>query len=228
MRWKAHFFLNGHKISDQNNPFGLPSNKTPPTILEMKSFENDVINLIENIKIRNAENQFQRSLANDLKKINSSPNIFVFADKTRNIYETSLDTYNKLMHDKATITTSNTNSTKHYIGMTASTFKERYRNHIKSFNHKRYSNDTELSKYIWKLKDDKQDFDITWSALKQSISYTGGSKRCNLCLEEKLCILKDKNKQNLPNKKSEIDSTCNHRKKHLINNLRNVRNACIV
>ncbi len=99
--------------------------------------------------------------------------------------------------------------------MTASTFKERYRNHIKSFNHKRYSNDTELSKYIWKLKDNKQDFDITWSVLKQSISYTGGSKRCNLCLEEKLCILKDKNKQNLLNKKSEIVSTCNHRKKTL-------------
>ena len=70
-------------------------------------------------------------------------------------------------------------------------------------------------KYIWKLKDNKQDFDITWSVLKQSISYTGGSKRCNLCLEEKLCILKDKNKQNLLNKKSEIVSTCNHRKKTL-------------
>ncbi len=40
-------------ISDQNNPFGLPSNKThSPTILEMKSFENDVINLIENIQFR--------------------------------------------------------------------------------------------------------------------------------------------------------------------------------
>ncbi len=102
MRWKAHFFLKGDKISDQNNPFGLPSNKTPPTILEMKSFENDVINLTENIKFRNAENQFQISLANDSKKINSSPNIFVFADKTRNIYETSLDTYNKLMHDNIT------------------------------------------------------------------------------------------------------------------------------
>ena len=58
---------------------------------------------------------------------------------------------------------------------------------------------SELSKYIWKLKDNKQDFDITWSVLKQSISYTGESKRCNLCLEEKLCILKDKYKQNLLN-----------------------------
>jgi hypothetical protein len=27
---------------------------------------------------------------------------------------------------KATVTTSNTNDTKHYIGMTATTFKERY------------------------------------------------------------------------------------------------------
>ncbi len=66
----------------------------------MKSFENDVINLIENIKFRNAENQFQISY--DLKKINWSPNIFVFADKTRNIYETPLDTYYKLMHDNIT------------------------------------------------------------------------------------------------------------------------------
>ena len=66
--------------------------------------------------------------------------------------------------------------------MTASTLKERFRNHIKSY-HKRYSNDKERSKYIWKLKDNKQDFDITWSVLKQSISYTGASKRCHLCLE---------------------------------------------
>ncbi len=55
MRWKAHFFLKGDKVSDQNNRFGLPSNKTPPTILEMKSFENDVINLIENIEISSWE-----------------------------------------------------------------------------------------------------------------------------------------------------------------------------
>ena len=41
-------------------------------------------------------------MANDLKKINSSDKIFVFADKTRNIYETSLDTYNKLLQDNIT------------------------------------------------------------------------------------------------------------------------------
>ena len=43
---------------------------------------------------------------------------------------------NKDIVYKATISTSNANDTKHYIGMTSSTFKERYRNHIKSFTQK--------------------------------------------------------------------------------------------
>ena len=89
--------------------------------------------------------------------------------------------------------------------MTSSTFKERYRNHIKSFTHKKYSNETELSKHIWHLKQNKTDFTIKWSIIKKSISYTGGSKRCNLCLEEKLNILKEKNKR------SEIISACQHK-----------------
>ena len=95
---------------------------------------------------------------------------------------------------KATVTTNNTNDTKHYIGMTATTFKERYANHTSSFRHKKDSNKTELSKHIWKLKENNQDYTIKWSILKHAISYTGGSKRCNLCLEEKFCILKDINK----------------------------------
>jgi hypothetical protein len=73
------------------------------------------------------------------------------------------------VHDtKHSVTTRNTNSTKHYIGMTANTFKERYRDHIKSFQNKKYSNDTELSKYIWNLKENGQDFDVTWSILKHA------------------------------------------------------------
>ena len=55
----------------------------------MKSFENDVVNLIENIKFRNAENQFQISLANDLKKINSQTKLEIFM-KHRSTHATSL------------------------------------------------------------------------------------------------------------------------------------------
>ena len=46
--------------------FGLSSNKTPPTILELKPFEEDVLKLLENIKFRDTKNHFQENLANDL------------------------------------------------------------------------------------------------------------------------------------------------------------------
>ena len=104
MRWKAHFFLKGEKSQEKTNYFGRPPNKTPPTILEQKAFEEDLLNIIENIRFRDTKNNFQETLANDLKKINSSENMFVFTDKTRNIYETSLETYNKLLHDNITKT----------------------------------------------------------------------------------------------------------------------------
>ena len=44
-------------------------------------------------------------------------------------------------------------NTSSYVGMTGNSFKTRYYNHIKSFKNKRYKNETELSKYIWKLKE---------------------------------------------------------------------------
>ena len=131
---------------------------------------------------------------------------------------------NKDIVYKATISTSNANDTKHYIGMTSCTLKERYRNHIKSFTHKKYSNETELSKHIWHLKQNKTDFTIKWSIIKKSISYTGGSKRCNLCLEEKLNILKEKDNC-LLNKRSEIISACQHKNRFQVKSLNKERNA---
>jgi hypothetical protein len=51
----------------------------------MKPFEDDIFNLVENIQFRQARNKdcykVQEYLENDLKKINSSSNTFVFADK---------------------------------------------------------------------------------------------------------------------------------------------------
>jgi hypothetical protein len=70
----------------------------------LKLFEDDLIKLIENVKFRLSKDQYQTYLANDLKKINSFPNIFIFADKTRNTHETSLNTYNELLRDNITKT----------------------------------------------------------------------------------------------------------------------------
>ena len=50
---------------------------------------------------------------------------------------------------QATVKTKDTKET--YIGLTANEFKARYRNHQMSFRHEKRKNETELSKYLWKL-----------------------------------------------------------------------------
>ena len=132
---------------------------------------------------------------------------------------------NKDIVYKASISTSNANDTKHYIGMTSSTFKERYRNHIKSFTHKKYSNETGTFETHLAPKAKQNRFHHKMVDNKKSISYTGGSKRCNLCLEEKLNILKEKDNC-LLNKRSEIISACQHKNRFQVKSLNKDRNAC--
>ena len=90
---------------------------------------------------------------------------------------------------RADVTTTDTRESKQYIGLTANSFKERYRNHIKSFEDRKYSNETELSKYIWDVKSKNRSFGIKWTIVKRASAYTSGAKRYNLCLEGKLCLI---------------------------------------
>jgi hypothetical protein len=85
-----------------------------------------------------------------------------------------------------------------------------YANHKKSLNVPRYSAETESSKYAWKLKKSGKQYNIKWSILKRAHAYTAGAARCNLCLEEKVCLLEaDKNR--ILNKRSELFAKCCHR-----------------
>ena len=54
---------------------------------------------------------------------------------------------------------------KFYCGLTETSFKERIRNHTKSFNHRQYQNETELSKYIWTLKHQNKAPTIKWKII---------------------------------------------------------------
>ena len=87
-------------------------------------------------------------------------------------------------------------------------------NHKKSFSKIEYRNSTELSKYVWDLKEREREFTIQWSILKQANSYSSGGKSCNLCLQEKLSIL-NADKSNLLNKRREVFSKCVHKKRFL-------------
>ena len=104
-----------------------------------------------------------------------------------------------------------------YIGVTADDFKTRFRNHAKSLANKKYSTETELSKHVWELKTAKKPFTIKWSLLKKVPVYKAGSRRCNLCLEEKLTIMKNKDNA-LLNKRTELFTKCRHVTRYLVSN----------
>lgn len=111
------------------------------------------------------------------------------------------------------------NDSKFYIGGSEH-FKERFANHTKSFKHKQYEKETELSKYVWELKDSNHTYEIKWSILRKTTGYNNISQTCNLCASEKLaiCLFKDKNK--LINKRNELVSKCRHENKYLLRNFR--------
>ena len=79
MRWKAHFFLNDNSGSHKTPTFGMKSKQTPPPIPELKSFEEDVIRMIENIQFRNVNDQCISTLKRHKQKIKASPNRFIFS-----------------------------------------------------------------------------------------------------------------------------------------------------
>ena len=107
--------------------------------------------------------------------------------------------------------------TKKYVGLTEGTFKRRLYGHKQSFKNSSLKNATELSKYIWYLKENKEDFDLSWGIIDKTASYNGSSVKCRLCSFEKYHILM---KDGLLNSRSELVSKCRHRRLHLIGSVK--------
>ena len=114
---------------------------------------------------------------------------------------------------KADIISNEENSkTKVYYGLSETTFKVRYANHKKTFNYIKYKSDSELSHEFWNIKNSNNNPTITWQIFGKHKSYDLSTKRCMLCLNEKLAIALHKG-DNLLNKRSEIVSKCRHKNK---------------
>ena len=121
---------------------------------------------------------------------------------------------------KCVVTTSN--DRKVYLGLTEDVWKKRYYNHTKSFRHEKYKNSTVLSNYIWELKKVPGEIPVlTWSIEKSIPAYSNTSKRCPLCLYEKLYIVTYETPLELLNKRSELISKCRHENKYLLSNYDN-------
>ena len=56
----------------------------------------------------------------------------------------------------------NTSTTKIYYGTCEKSFNERYNNHTSSFKSKSRQKSTELSNYIWELKENGENYKIDW------------------------------------------------------------------
>ena len=118
---------------------------------------------------------------------------------------------------QATVVRGDNKKKETYIGLTENTFKTRYANHTQSFKNDKHINDTELSKYVWALKKENIEYIISWRIEQHCPSYSNATKRCPLCTTEIFIILCENEKATL-NKRTEIMSTCRHRRKLLLCN----------
>ena len=98
---------------------------------------------------------------------------------------------------------------KRYKGICETAFKKRHVNHKKSFN---------LIEY-WTLKQKQEAPRLKWKIKGQYKAYNPTSKKCNLCLHEKLVIIDDPDKTLLNKKRSKVISQCRQRNKFKLLNL---------
>ena len=83
---------------------------------------------------------------------------------------------------------------------------------------------TELSKYIWNLKNQGITPIVKWRIVKK-VNSEVSPIYCKLCLTEKIIIIKSLDDCNFLNKRSELVSNCRHQNELLLCNVK--RNACM-
>ena len=86
--------------------------------------------------------------------------------------------------------------------------KSRFGNHTRDFNHKTYSKSTELSKYIWDLKETGINTVLKWSntQIVQKTYCNSKINYCKLCVLEKLCIINFTDDNRILNKRNKFIS----------------------
>ena len=85
MRWKVIYCgMKGNSIKTET--YGLKNQNAPPLINELAACENDLIELVKNIKFRTVHNQLQRTLISDIKLIQQTSKTLTPANKTPNMY----------------------------------------------------------------------------------------------------------------------------------------------
>ena len=104
---------------------------------------------------------------------------------------------------KCTVSVTQTFKQRVYLRIAEGNWKQRLYNHRQSFKDKKHKNNTALSSYLWDLKENHNQIPkLTWSVVRFAPGDSNVSKRCLLCLHEKLLILNYHNRAELLNKRS--------------------------
>ena len=159
-------------------------------------------------------NNHNRTLSKEYHAVKSNPTETKLCN-CRNKAECPLDGHclTTSVIYKATVTQFQNNQQKTYIGLTENTFKTRFNLHTSSFRHSDKRKSTALSEFIWQLKDNNTQFSTKWEIIKKSTPHNENSKRCQLCLDEKLEILKCIKTGHSLNKRRELFNRCMHQNK---------------
>ena len=100
-----------HSVRIIQSEYGkIRAKKTPRQVKELIPFENDLVELIRNMKFRKIKNSFHEKLKEDIKLIKDSHKTMTFADKTSNMYRLTKEQYDKLIMNSITSTYKKTNS----------------------------------------------------------------------------------------------------------------------
>ena len=102
-----------------------------------------------------------------------------------------------------------------YIGLTATTFKERWRNHRSNFKTRNPKNSTSLSKYVLQLQDQNVGFNIGWKIVSSATPFNHVTNECKLCVREKYFIIFKPEMATL-NDRNEIAGPCLHKHGQLL------------
>ena len=109
----------------------------------------------------------------------------------------------RVTYYQADVTNNLDNEYKYYLGLAGTTFKERYGNHKSLFKNENSKNSTELSKYVWSLRENDKILSFIWKMVK--IVYSKArSSFCKLFLTERLLILNALGSDKCLNKKNRI------------------------
>ena len=108
---------------------------------------------------------------------------------------------------------------KVHLWLVEGEWKSRFYNRKLSIKHKRYSNKTTLSSYMWHLKSISSETpNLKGSVFRCVPPYSNTSKKCLLCLYEKLETVSYQNQKELLNKRSKLLYKCSYANKSLLKN----------